>query len=310
MICTLTINPAIDRILYIDKCKKNSTNRINDAKNVLGGKGTHVSINLDLLECTNRAYGISFGNTGSEIQKMLNRKYIHTEFLHYDDGNSRTNYALIENDGCCTLFSEKGKLIDKEKCEALIGKIVDQIQENDILIMSGDASNTEIPLFYCEIMDRLSEKNVRFFLDTSSDNLKEGIKRKPFLIKPNEDELSQIIGRDISGNEKEIIDGMKDAARLGIPCITVTCGGNGSYAYFENQIYYVHPIKVDVANTIGCGDAFLSGMAYGFANNMNFIDTLTIASTISSATAESNITVGFDVERAANLKEYVKIDML
>lgn len=310
MICTLTINPAIDRLLYINSCKKNNTNRIKDVKDVLGGKGTHVSVNLDLLGCENRAYGISFGDTGKEILKLLDCKDIDTKFLHYKDGNSRTNYAVIEENGCCTLFSEKGKLITKEKCEALISKLVDEIKEDDILIMSGDASNTEIPLIYCEIMDRLKAKHVKIFLDTSSSNLREGLKRKPFLIKPNEDELSQIVGTDVSGKEKEIIQGMKEAAKIGIECVTVTCGGAGSYAYYKGKFYHVHPLKVEVANTIGCGDAFLSGMAYGFANKMDFSETLRIASAISSATAESNITVGFDVERAMDLRKLVQIEVL
>ncbi len=309
MICTLTINPAIDRILYVEDFKKNNTNRIKDIINVLGGKGTHVSANLDLLECKNRAYGISFGDTGKEIKRLLDCKNIETEFLHYDKGDSRTNYAVIEEDGCCTLFSEKGKLISREKCETLINKMIEEVHKDDILVLSGDASNTEIPLIYCEIMDRLAEKQVKIFLDTSSNNLKEGIKRKPFLIKPNEDELSQIIGRDISGNEKEIINGMKEAARLGVECVTVTCGGRGSYAYYKEKFYHIHPIKVNVVNTIGCGDAFLSGMAYGFANHLDFKETLTIASAISSATAESNITVGFAVERAKELKKDVRIDV-
>lgn len=310
MICTLTINPAIDRLFYIDSCKKNSTNRIKDVKDVLGGKGTHVSVNLDLLGYENRAYGISFGNTGKEILKLLNCKEINTEFLHYKEGNSRINYAVIEEDGCCTLFSEKGKLITKDKCEALISKMVEEIKADDILVMSGDASNTEIPLIYCEIMDRLEDKHVKIFLDTSSNNLREGLKRKPFLIKPNENELSQIVGRDISGKEKEIIQGIREVAKFGVECVTVTCGGDGSYAYYNEKFYHVHPVKVKVANTIGCGDAFLSGMAYGFANNLDFLETLTIASAISSATAESNITVGFDVERARELKRFVKIDVL
>lgn len=309
MICTLTINPAMDKIIYLQRLTKGNTNRIQAQKDVLGGKGTHVSVNLGILGCENRAFGIDFGVTGDRIEALLKNENVSLEFLHYDYGESRTNYAVVESNGCCTLFSEKGRRINAVESETLLRKMEATVQDGDILVLSGDASNTEIPLFYIEVMDRLKSKSVRFFLDSSSDNLREGIKRRPFLIKPNEDELGQILGRKVE-REEEIIRGIAELAKMDIPCIAVTCGGNGSFVWYINELYRIHPLKVNAVNTIGCGDAFLSGMAYGFEKGYSFEETLKYAAAISSATAESNSTVGFDPERAMELKAQVQLEKI
>ncbi len=309
MICTVTINPAIDRIIYLTQLNKDNTNRIKAAKDSLGGKGTHVSVNLSILGCDNKAFGIDFGYAGYKIEKILSREHVDVKFLHYEEGESRTNYALIEEDKTCTLLSEKGKIINKSQCEELIEKIYEETGVGDILILSGDASNTEIPLIYPEIMKRIKGKNIKVLLDSSSENLVEALKWSPFLIKPNEDELSQILGRKVT-SEKQILEGIREIAQRGIPCIAVSCGGNGSYIWYQGVIYRIYPLKVNVINTIGCGDAFLSGLAYGLEKDLDFLETLKYAAAVSSATAESNDTVGFDKKRAYELMKQVKIERL
>ena len=309
MICTVTVNPAIDRLIYISELHKDNTNRIKETYEVLGGKGTHVSVNLSILGCKNKAFGIDYGKMGSRIEEMLSREKLEMEFLHYNEGESRMNYALIEEDSTCTLITEKGRLIPEEQCEALLAKIYDGVSDGDILVLSGDASNTEVPLIYTKIIEKVSDKRVKIFLDSSSENLTSALQWKPFLIKPNEDELSQILKEEIKG-EKKILEGLQKLSGLGISCIAVSCGGNGSYIWYEDKIYRIHPLNVHAVNTIGCGDAFLSGLAYGFDQGLEFTDILKYASAISTATAESNSTVGFDKERAMELLSQVRVEVL
>ncbi|MCF0145547.1 MAG: 1-phosphofructokinase family hexose kinase, partial [Eubacterium sp.] len=178
MICTVTLNPAIDRILYIREFTPNRTTRIKEKVDTLGGKGTHVSVNLSLLGCRNRAFGVDFGDNGKAIEKMMESDYIDMRFLHYENGESRTNYALIEENLNCTLVTEKGLVVPEEICLQVMERIVEETDPGDILILSGDASNTELPHMYNMIMERLEGKGVKFFLDSSADNLKEGLKKK------------------------------------------------------------------------------------------------------------------------------------
>ncbi len=307
MICTLTINPAIDKLLYIGELKLNNTNRIKETCDAIGGKGTHVSINLSILKCPNRAYGIGLGKNGLRIEAMLKKtEYIDTQFLHFSQGKSRTNYAVIDENESCTLYTEAGMTLSKKMCEDLIERMKMTLQDGDYLVLSGDASNTEIPYIYNYILNSFEEKKIKVFLDTSSNNLTEGIKKYPFLIKPNVDELSQLVGRDLR-TEKEIIEGISQIASKGIECVAVSCGKNGSIASYKDKIYKVYPVDIKVANTIGCGDAYLCGMVYGFYKNMEFEEILRYAAAISSAAAETNLTVGYSLNRALELKDYIRV---
>lgn len=310
MISTLTINTAIDRLLFIESFYKNSTNRIKRTVDVLGGKGTHVSLNLCQLSMNSRCFGIAMGETGKRIIHTLQAHgNLDVQLLYVDRGESRTNYAIIEDDHTCTLVTEKGGLVSRELCDELLNKLEQELTAGDMLILSGDASNTEVPFYYNRVMERLKGRGIRFLLDTSSQNLIEGIKAKPYLVKPNVEELSQVLGCTI-GSEVEILNGMRCIAAMGIEVVAVSCGGEGSYVLYQDQVYRVHPLTVQVINTIGCGDAYIAGLAYGLEKKMDFETTLRIATSVSAATAESDLTVGFDSTRAAALQSQVVITKL
>ncbi len=310
MISTVTINTAIDRLLFIEELHKNNTNRIKRTVEVLGGKGAHVSLNLSQLGMKNRSFGVVLGVTGSRILQILkDNPYIDVKMLHYDVGDSRTNYAIIEDDNTCTLIAEKGVTISKPVCEELLNIIDQHTEDGDYLVLSGDASNTEVPFIYNVIMERLQSKKIKVFLDASSENLIKGVKAKPFLVKPNVDELSQFVGHPVE-TEADILHGMDELESYGVEVIAVTCGANGSYVRYKGVTYRVYPLKVNVVNTIGCGDAYLSGFVYGLSNNMPFETVLRYATAVSAATAESELSVGFDPRRAESLIDQVIIETL
>ena len=124
----------------------------------------------------------------------------------------------------------------------------------------------------------------------------------PFLIKPNFEELCFIAGRDLK-TEAEIIAAMQDLDGFNIPMIAMTWGGNGAIVKNGRDFYRVHPIKVETVNEGGCGDAFLSAIIAGIEKNMDIEETLKAAAAVAAAAAESESTVGFDPNRAEELKE-------
>lgn len=307
MIHTVTLNPAIDKLLYLDDFKKNVTNRLQSVNDTIGGKGTHVSINLKLLGLDNKAFGIVHGTTGTKILKLLESYGIQTKFLHHKEGaDSRTNFLLIEENGDCSILASKGIMLSTEDIEQIIQLLSENVQEHDFLILSGDAANCPDANVYNTIMRCLSNKHLKVFLDTSGATLRQCLTESPYLIKPNLDELSSLVDFPLD-NDRDIISAIETLGQYHIDIIAVSLGGDGSIVKTPEGIYKVIPPNVSTINTIGCGDCFLSGLIYGLHQHLEVEDTLRIATSASAATAECSTSVGFDPDRSRELMSQVNI---
>ncbi len=298
---TLTLNPAIDRVISLDRLERNRTNRIEEVTEVIGGKGTHVSINLGLLGLKNRAIGICHGGTGRRIIEYLEGYGLDVEFIHREKGASRTNYLLVEGNNDCTIVAEKGMSLDAGDLADILGSLKALTGRGDYLVLSGDAGNCPDPFVYNRIMDELRDKGLCVFVDTSGPALSRCVSGRPYLIKPNLGELSSLVGREVACDEADILLALDALEPYGVEVIAVSLGSEGSILKCPEGIYRALPPPVRVRNTIGCGDCFLSGLLFGLAEGRPMEETLRIATAASAAAAESPLSVGFDVGRAKAL---------
>lgn len=308
-IFTVTLNPAIDRILYLDQFRPEITNRLSGSRDDLGGKGTHVSLDLAQMGVPNVAAGIVHGAAGSKILSMLEQDLVTVRYQHYPENESRTNYLIIEKDGKSTCLSSPGVRLEKEDIESFAVFLKDLLAEGDYLVLSGDASNCPDPFVYNRILEALEDRHLRVFMDASGETLKQCIRLRPYLIKPNLDELSYLAGRELK-TIGDITDAVRELEEYQIPVIAVSLGGEGSIVFADGQTYRVVSPKVNVCNTIGCGDCYLSGLICGIYRGLPMEETLRMAAAASAACAESELSVGFDKERAKELMPLVEITVI
>jgi len=313
VINTLTLNPAMDRILFIDRFERTVTARVREKTEALGGKGVHISVNLALLGEKSQAFGVLFGDTGKRIESELKSAGVTSRFVYGQDRpdlDSRTNYVVIEESGDSTIISERGVDLAEEEIRSVISAMREHVRDGDILALSGDASNVADPYIYNRFMADLRDRNVKVFIDASGPTLKKALEAAPFLIKPNRDELESVTGIKISDDQAALrAIGALDS--YGIQVIALTLGKEGSIVKFaDGLVLRAVPPDISVKNTAGCGDAFLSGLIAGFVRGHDAETTLRSATAISAATAADPLTVGFDKEYADSLLEHVKIETL
>ena len=304
MIFTVTLNPAVDKILFLDEFHRSKTNRLTQTLETIGGKGTHVSINLKLLGVQSTALGIVLGENGRKIVKLLESWGVEGKLLQYGLAGmeSRTNYELVENSGhVCTMLTERGPILPACLTDDLLKQIIGLVKPGDMLILTGDASNVEDTAIYSKLTRAAKELGAKVFLDASGSYLKEGLISSPFLIKPNFEELCFIAGRDLK-TAVEIVAALQNLEEFNLPMIAMTWGGKGAIVKSGRDYYRVNPIKVKAVNEGGCGDAFLSAIIAGVEQGKGIQETLESAAAVAAAAAESEITAGFDPARAAALK--------
>ena len=151
----------------------------------------------------------------------------------------------------------------------------------------------------------LQKKGKKVILDTSGDLLKEGIKANPTMIKPNSEEMESLLGISIN-NKDEIIKSALKLHQSGIE-VVVSLGDDGALLVSKEGIYQGRPPKIDVVNTVGCGDSMVAAFAVGFERGDSLVDSLKYAISVSAANALTNSTGSFKQEDAESIYKDIEI---
>lgn len=261
MVYTVTFNPAIDYVMEIEKLKRGKINKSQQEKMLPGGKGINVSIVLTNLGEENIALGFKAGFTGEQIEKEVKKLGVKTDFIEVEKGISRINVKI--KDELETAINGNGPKISNENIETLYKKI-DKIKDGDFLVLSGSIPNTLPNDIYENICKRLANKKINIVVDATKDLLLNVLKYKPFLIKPNEEELAEIFDIEIN-SEKEIIKYSKKLQDIGAQNVLVSRGEKGGILVTTSQEIFksVAPIGERI-NTVGAGDSMVAGFIAGY----------------------------------------------
>ncbi|MGN8912936.1 1-phosphofructokinase [Anaerofustis butyriciformans] len=284
MIYTVTFNPALDYVMIIDEFKSGNVNRCENEFLNPGGKGINVSTMLSELGEENVALGFIAGFTGRELVNKLNERNIKTNFIELKEGLTRINVKIkgnIESE-----INAKGPNIDKEDLQKLLNQI-DTLKDDDILVLAGSIPSSIDDDIYEQIMKRLSEKNVHVVVDATKDLLKNVLKYKPFLIKPNHHELAEFFDVNINSDE-EIVEYAKKLQEMGAENVLVSMAADGAILVTkENEVIKTNTPKGKVVNSVGAGDSMVAGFIYGYLKNKDYKEALRFGSAAGSASAFS-----------------------
>lgn len=261
MILTVTLNPAVDIRYEIGEFKLNSIFRAKSNKTA-GGKGLNVSRVLQTLGKNVVATGFLGGNNGQWIAEELKKLEIKNEFIKI---NSETRSCIaILGENSQTEILEPGSEIDEEELKKFIDFFKKNCEKFEVICLSGSLPKNIQTDIYKELSVIARKKKV--LLDTSGISLKAGIEGKPFLIKPNKDELEALLGYRVKTVE-EIVEAGKKLKSMGARNILISLGGEGA-VYIGDESYKITIPKVQIKNPVGSGDSSIAGFAYGLSSGL------------------------------------------
>lgn len=263
MIYTVTFNPAIDYVVGLNELNLGEVNRTDSERMFFGGKGINVSIVLAELGIHSTALGFTAGFTGKAIEDGLSEMGIDTDFVRLSNGNSRINVKI--NSGVETEINGQGPNIDNIALDKLFQKL-DKIQDGDTLVLAGSIPKTLPSDIYEIIMSKLSDKKIKVIVDASGDLLLNVLKYRPYLIKPNSHELSELFNVELT-SDNDIIKYAKKLKEMGAENVLVSMAENGALLLdSEGNIHKFGVCKGTVINSVGAGDSMLAGFIAGSAN--------------------------------------------
>lgn len=288
LIYTVTLNPARDRTVVISDFAAGKVNRVKHFRDDPGGKGINVSKVVKSLGGHTVAMGILGGNTGEYIKNSLDDMGIDNDFV-YVDHETRTNIKVFDDVNLVTTdINEAGEPVSEKTLEEVLGRILAKAKKGDIVVFAGKIpAGAPEDLLY-KWISALKEAGVLTILDADSRTLKEGVKAAPFMIKPNEIELGELLDEKLDSLEKIYAGAKRVMEENGVSFVAVSMGADGALFVTKTNAYRAKGLKIEAKSTVGAGDAMAAALAYGLDSGMNEMDAcrMSIASSAAAVMCE------------------------
>lgn len=283
MIFTLTMNPCLDRYIYIDKLILDDTIRAKKVKDYPAGKGIDVSRVIKELDGISIAIAILGGEMGDRIERMLDKEGVIYSSIRVEN-ETRMN-IILESDKGQYRISMPGARITKKKLNVVFEMLDALVRPDDIVVISGSLPKGVKPEAYFEIIKLLKEKKSFVYFDSDGEKLKFGIKACPDVIKPNKYEFSRLIEKEINENDLNTLvrEGRNVIKRYGLKEILLTLGSKGSLLITVEEAYYSLPVDVPVKSAVGAGDSFLAAYVLKRSENVSVRDAFKWANAAGNA---------------------------
>lgn len=286
MVYTLTMNPSLDYRMYFRTLNTGELNRAFWEMLSVGGKGINVSVVLNRLNVKNRCLGFIAGQIGCEIRRQLQEQGCDTDFIYLPEGVTRINVKAKEAGGRTTELNGQGPAVTEEGMEKLVRKIR-QIRDGDMLILSGNVQNNVQDDIYGKLAELVKNRNVLLVVDAEKNKLFPTLKARPFLIKPNIKELSDMVGRELN-DRADIENATVLMHKMGARNVLVSLGGDGAYFLGENsERLWIEAPKGTVIDTVGSGDAMVAGFVSCYLSGKNLTECAYYSVAAGSASAFS-----------------------
>lgn len=293
MILTVTLNTSIDKLYLMTGIRPETVMRVKEVHNTAGGKGLNVSRVAAKLGEKVTAVGFVGGFNGRYLESLVDSPLIRCAFTHVE-GETRSCINCWDlSTGKSTEYLEPGAPVSPDEVARFLSDFDRELPGANVVTVSGSIPEGTPEDIYRSLIRRCRNAGVPVLVDTSGKLLVSAVIGKPTLIKPNEDEIIQLLGRPVSGPE-EAARALAELHEGGIPYAVLSLGAEGALLACDDGVFHGKPPKIVPRNTVGCGDSMTAGFAVGFARSLPLKDTFRMALAVSAASALSLFTGNFD----------------
>lgn len=284
MIYTVSFNPSLDYVQDLDCVNLGYVNRTSGEKILPGGKGINVSMVLKNLGLENTALGFYAGFTGNELERLIREKGIRADFIPVKEGMTRINVKMRSDEE--SEINGQGPAISEADIKTLYEKL-DRLSDGDVLVMAGSIPDVMPQTIYMDIMKYLADKDLKIVVDATKDLLVNVLQYHPFLIKPNNHELGEIFGVNLSTKES-VVPYAKKLQEKGARNVLISMAGEGAVLVSEDKsVFMAEAPKGTLINGVGAGDSMVAGFLAGWMKSHDYKEAFRMGVACGSASAFS-----------------------
>ncbi len=283
MIATITLNPSLDRTITVHGLKVDESNRWTGLRYYAGGKGIDVSRAIHRMGEQTVAYGFIGGAEGRTVEILLDEEGVPFSFTPVERA-TRDNFIITDTKTFQqTIINAPGPHISKKELKRFLEKLRRIDPPPDLMIISGSVPPGVADDIYYNIIMEAKGRNIKTFLDTASQWLKEGIRAKPNLIKPNVRETEELLKTKLP-TEEAIIKATLSIVEMGIEIVVISRGKEGLIAASKEKVIKAVSPPLKVRSAVGAGDCTVAGLALKLAHGEPLIEACRLGAAMGAAT--------------------------
>lgn len=272
MILTLTVNPAIDRNLSVDRLAFDDRAYILDSVESAGGRGINASCVIDSFGGKTAAILPVGGETGERLKKLLACCRFPTETVPVKAA-TRTNLNITDRNGLTIKLNEKGSPLEGEEVARIEQVVLQWLPKAKWLMLCGSLPPGTPADFYARLIQTAGQMGVETLLDTDGQALEAGLEAGPSIVTPNQQEAERLLDRALL-TRTQFLEAAERIRMMGARTVVLSLGSRGAVGASNGHIVEAIPPRIEVVSPIGSGDALAASFVWALDRGCGFADAV------------------------------------
>lgn len=272
MIVTLTVNPALDRNITVDRLAYEDRAYILDQYESAGGRGINAANVIHSFGGDPLAILPSGGDSGRRLQEHLRNFGFRTVVVPIANA-TRTNLTITDRHGLTVNLNEAGPIISKAEVQKLEQVIEQNLEAAQWFLIAGSIPPGVPPDFYAKLVAMARRKKVKTLLDADGEALREGIEAAPTVVSPNQQEAERLLNRALL-TRSHFLDAAERIRAMGPEAVVLSLGSRGAVGAFPNGMVEALAPRIEAVSPIGAGDALAAAFTWALARKLSYEEAL------------------------------------
>jgi 1-phosphofructokinase family hexose kinase len=272
LIVTLTVNPAIDRTISVDRLAFEDRAYINSSRESAGGRGINASRVIQSFGGQTLAVLISGGDTGKRLEEHLAGCGYPIAVVPVRN-DIRTNLTITDKQGLTVNLNEAGPTLNKSELTQVERVVRQSMRKASWLMVCGSLPPGVPPSFYARLIVMARKKDVNTLLDADGDALREGLDARPTVVAPNQQEAERLLGRTLL-TRAHFLEAAFQIRAMGAESVLLSVGSRGAVGAFADGLMEALPPRIDALCPIGSGDALAAAYTWSATRNASPAEAL------------------------------------